>query len=71
MNDFDGGVRRPPHLLQIVEGPDFWFKKMDDHIASIDDNPVAILLALHPDILKAQKVQPLRKLHREGIDVPG
>ena len=71
MNNFDGRVWSAPHFLKIVKGPDFRFKKMNDDVACIDNNPVAILLALHPDILEAQEIQSLRKLHGEGANVAG
>jgi hypothetical protein len=41
---------RRPHLLQIVEGAGFRPEHMDDHVAGVDQHPVAVRHALDPDL---------------------
>jgi hypothetical protein len=43
--------RRPagqPHLLEIVEGPNFGAEDVNNHIARVDQHPVAMRYALDP-----------------------
>ncbi len=57
------GIGRPD-TLQIVELPHLGSEDMHDHIASIDQNPVGVRQALHPNLL-----QP--RLSKFSFDVVG
>src|SRR5262249_10805387 len=56
-------VRRPPHLLQIVEGADFRTEDMNDHVARIDQYPIAMGHALDPSIAQTR----LREILEDAI----
>src|SRR6202023_873572 len=46
-----------PHLLQIVEGADLGAKDMDDHVARVDQHPIAKRRAFDPHLANARLVQ--------------
>ena len=56
-------VRRPPHLLQIVEGADFRTEDMNDHVARIDQYPIAMRHALDPGVAQTR----LREILEDAI----
>ena len=58
-----------PHLLEIVEGADFRPEDVDDHIAGIDQHPVAGAQALDADVAAAGFLQVVEQPVGDRRDV--
>lgn len=60
-----------PDAFEVVELAHFGAEDVDDHIASIDQNPVGIRQAFDADLIDAFVLQLARDVIGEGRDVAG
>jgi hypothetical protein len=67
--DRRGRVVGEPHLLDVVEGPYFRAEDVDDHVAGVDQHPVAMRHALDPEIAAAGRFQVIEKAVGDRPDV--
>ncbi len=61
---FDG-----PDLLDVVEGPDLGAEQVDDHVARVDQHPVAVGQALHTAPAIALVLEGAQQVVGQGRDV--
>jgi len=55
-----------PHAFEIVIGADFRTEDMNDHVAGIDQNPIALRQAVHVTSAVADFLQPPRQVLGDG-----
>lgn len=60
-----------PHFFDIVIVAYLWTEKVNDNIASVDDNPVALICAFNTDMIKAAAFQPFLKFFGKRCDLCG
>lgn len=65
-----GRLDAAPHLLDVVEIPDFRAEDVDDDVAGIDEHPIAGLLPLDLQIAEARRFEILNEAIRQRPDVP-
>src|SRR5437588_11983264 len=58
-----------PHLLQVIEGANFRPKRMDDHVARVDQHPVAMRQAFYPETGHAGALQLLAHMIRDRANM--
>jgi hypothetical protein len=67
----DGVARRfdRPDLLDVVEGPDFGPEQVHDHVAGVDQHPVAVRQALDPGAAVPGVLQSAQEMIGHRTDV--
>src|SRR6478672_847580 len=58
-----------PHLLEIVEGADLGPEDMDDHVARVDQDPIAMRHALDPDLADSRLGEIVEHARRDRADM--
>ena len=59
-----------PQPLEPVELAHFWAEDVDNHIARIDQNPIAMRHALNLNIAEAKRLQTFQQMLRDRPDMP-
>ena len=59
-----------PHAFEVVIGPDFRAEEMNDHVARVDQHPIALRQALDAGARKTPVLEALRQVFRRRSDVP-
>jgi hypothetical protein len=58
-----------PHLLEIIERTNFWPEDMNNHVAGVDQHPIAMGQALDPDAGKPSPMEALQHLIGDRPDM--
>jgi hypothetical protein len=68
-HDRGGRVVGQPHFLDIVEASDFRPKNVNDHVALVDQHPIAVWHTFDPEIASAGGPEVLQQTLGNGADM--